>query len=406
MGPTAGSEMLFTNVLKRVAPKGSDYNAPTFLMGFNSSPIRSDKALYDLAEWCRRHPALEDLITHTPVEDILATGAEKSPAHEWDDFLIRWQDYLDQHGYAIYDMDFAKPLPKDQPEPLLEMLKGYLTGQIQNPYERQEAYESRRVQAEESIRLELKGLKRWAFEKTLGWAQRLAPLREDGLAEIGLGYPVVHSMLAELGRRLVLADVIREPEDVYWLEKEELRLLSKNLDAGLPVPVNYHTKVNRRKAKWNAQKKFSPPPKINVGQKFMGFEIDAYLPADAESEDNLIKGVPTSPGEVTGTARVLHGPEDFDQMEFGDILVAGITTPAWTPLFAMASAVVTDIGGPLSHGSIVAREYGIPAVLGTGVATRKIRSGQVITVNGNDGTVAISTNGEEDEPAVEAVETA
>jgi len=77
-------------------------------------------------------------------------------------------------------------------------------------------------------------------------------------------------------------------------------------------------------------------------------------------------------------------------MQPGDVLVAGITTPAWTPLFAMAAAIVTDVGGPLSHGSIVAREYGIPAVLGTGVATRRIRSGQVVTVDGSEGVVILS----------------
>jgi pyruvate,water dikinase len=73
----------------------------------------------------------------------------------------------------------------------------------------------------------------------------------------------------------------------------------------------------------------------------------------------------------------------------GEVLVAAITTPAWTPLFAMAAAIVTDVGGPLSHGSIVAREYGIPAVLGTGVATRRIRSGQKVAVDGGQGTVEI-----------------
>jgi pyruvate,water dikinase len=74
-------------------------------------------------------------------------------------------------------------------------------------------------------------------------------------------------------------------------------------------------------------------------------------------------------------------------MQAGDILVAPLTTPAWTPLFVRAAAIVTDVGGPLSHGSIVAREYGIPAVLGTGSATRRIRSGQVITVDGSTGKV-------------------
>jgi phosphoenolpyruvate synthase/pyruvate phosphate dikinase len=103
-----------------------------------------------------------------------------------------------------------------------------------------------------------------------------------------------------------------------------------------------------------------------------------------------IRGIGASPGRVTGPACVIHGPDEFDQMKPGDILVANITTPAWTPLFAMASGIVTDVGGPLSHSSIVAREYGVPAVLGTGVATHRIRSGQRITVDGDGGVVTLS----------------
>ena len=84
------------------------------------------------------------------------------------------------------------------------------------------------------------------------------------------------------------------------------------------------------------------------------------------------------------------GPEDFCKMQPGDAIVAGITTPAWTPLFARAAAIVTDIGGPLSHSSIVAREYGIPAVLATGNSTRRIKDGQTITVDGTAGTVSLA----------------
>ena len=104
---------------------------------------------------------------------------------------------------------------------------------------------------------------------------------------------------------------------------------------------------------------------------------------------NVIKGLGASAGKVTATARLLFSPEDFGRMKQGDVLVAVTTTPAWTPLFTMASAVVTDIGGPLSHSSIVAREYGIPAVLATGNATRHIRDGQTITVDGGAGTVEL-----------------
>ena len=106
---------------------------------------------------------------------------------------------------------------------------------------------------------------------------------------------------------------------------------------------------------------------------------------------DVLKGIAASPGRVTGPARVMHGPEEFDQMRQGDILVARITTPAWTPLFALAAGVVTDVGGPLSHSSIVAREYHIPAVLGTGVATGRLSSGQRVTVDGDAGTVKVSS---------------
>jgi rifampicin phosphotransferase len=100
---------------------------------------------------------------------------------------------------------------------------------------------------------------------------------------------------------------------------------------------------------------------------------------------------------VTATACVLHGVEDFPTMKPGSVLVAAITTPAWTPLFARAAAIVTDVGGPLSHGSIVAREYGIPAVLGTGVATQRIHNGQRLTVDGTRGTVVLYQDANMDE---------
>ena len=100
-----------------------------------------------------------------------------------------------------------------------------------------------------------------------------------------------------------------------------------------------------------------------------------------------ITGVGASPGRVTGIARVVLGPEAFDTLAPGEILIAPATTPAWTPLFHIAAAVVTDIGGPLSHGSIVAREFKIPAVLGTESATRRLRSGEWITVDGTLGLV-------------------
>ncbi len=145
--------------------------------------------------------------------------------------------------------------------------------------------------------------------------------------------------------------------------------------------------VPQRKAAWRAARRVTPPMMLPQ-MKLLGVDLaELKSGRNRKRKGSTIKGVATSPGRVTAPACVLHGPEDFARMKAGEVLVASITTPAWTPLFARAAAVVTDVGGPLSHGSIVAREYGIPAVLGTEVATRRIRSGQTITVDGTQGTV-------------------
>ncbi|HEV2661332.1 MAG TPA: PEP-utilizing enzyme, partial [Ktedonobacteraceae bacterium] len=155
----------------------------------------------------------------------------------------------------------------------------------------------------------------------------------------------------------------------------------------------YHTVVAERHATWKRERALTPPAALPIkgGARFLGIDFSRVMPARTDQpEGDVLKGFAASPGQVTGLARVIHGPEEFGQMRQGDILVARITTPAWTPLFALAAGVVTDVGGPLSHSSIVAREYHIPAVLGTGAATERLHSEQRITVDGDAGTVVLS----------------
>ena len=159
------------------------------------------------------------------------------------------------------------------------------------------------------------------------------------------------------------------------------------LDGGANRLASAAELVSLRKQIWRAQKRAAPPSLLPERAKWLGMDMERWMPARDRQQGDTIVGIGASPGKVRGTARVLHGPDEFNQMQHGDILVAAITTPAWTPLFALASGVVTDVGGPLSHSSIVAREYGIPAVLGTGVATRRIQSGQQIELDGDAGSV-------------------
>jgi pyruvate,water dikinase len=214
-------------------------------------------------------------------------------------------------------------------------------------------------------------------------------VREDSIFDIGLGYPILRRMLRELGRRLAQAGAIAEANDIYFLELDEVSRGARALDGG-ERPEIVLDGVRERRALWRAEGRLVPPQQLPSKGRVMGIKTDAFMPVSADDQaHDLLKGVAASPGQVTASARVLLGPEDFHQMQPGDILVAEITTPAWTPLFAMAAGIVTDVGGPLSHGSIVAREYGIPAVLGTGVATRRIQSNQMIAVDGSAGVVTL-----------------
>jgi pyruvate,water dikinase len=114
------------------------------------------------------------------------------------------------------------------------------------------------------------------------------------------------------------------------------------------------------------------------------------------SERAIVSGTPASPGRATGRVRVIRGPEAFGELEPGEILVAPLTAPAWTPLFARAAAVVTDVGSAAAHASIIAREYGIPAVVGCGDATARLRTGMHVTVDGSTGNVEPATSAEHD----------
>jgi pyruvate,water dikinase len=388
------SEAAFTAVYNRLVKRKSDPPALTFMLGFDSAPIQAEKSLYDLAMWTRTQPELAGYLAYASSKIIAQACASQSApiagAESWREFTGRFAEHLGRFGHAVFDMDFASSIPADDPEPLLKALKYFLSGEARSPYERQGAAAAAREQATESLLARLKGLRLRFIRPLVRIAQRYAPLREDALADVGLGWPRLRCMLREVGRRLVVAGAIAQPDDVFCLTSEEAEATARALDSGRP-PQDYASAVAKCRATQDIERRVTPPVALPIkgGARFLGIDFSRWMPArTGQRAGKLIKGVGASPGRVTGVARVIHGPEEFDQMQPGDILVAKITTPAWTALFALASGVVTDVGGPLSHSSIVAREYHIPAVLGTGVATERIRSGQRITLNGDAGEVA------------------
>jgi pyruvate,water dikinase len=395
LGAANLSEAAFNFVYNHFIKRQSEPPALTFVLGFDSEPIQAEKSLYDLASWAGTQAELSAYLERTRSKDIvLACESPSAPiadAESWRGFTGRFAEHLNRFGHAVYDLDFAKSVPADDPAPLLETLKFFLHEPARSPHERQAAAASAREQATQAVLARLKGVRLRLFRFLVQAAQRYAPLREDGLADVGLGWPLLRRMLREVGRRMVAAGAIAEHDDVFWVKWDEVEAAARALDAGQPAE-RYGGVVAARRATWERERKVTPPVALPIkgGVRMLGIDVSRWMPArTGQAAGDIIKGVGASPGRVVGVARVIHGPEEFELMQPGDILVAKITTPAWTPLFALASGVVTDVGGLLSHSSIVAREYHIPAVLGTGVATERVRSGQQITADGDAGVVTI-----------------
>jgi len=217
------------------------------------------------------------------------------------------------------------------------------------------------------------------FQALLAVAQRYAVLREQQARQLTLGWPLLRRCALRLGETLRAGGVIDRAEDVFYLTRAELDTRGPLQDV-----------VSRRRATWERQRRLLAPLTIGRPPRLLAKEllgaVDAVRTTSQAPEDAIV-GQPASPGRATGPVRIIHGPGDFDRFQPGEVLVARATAPAWTPLFARAVAVVTDGGTLAAHASLVAREYGIPAVVATGDVTTRLADGQVVTVDGGAGTV-------------------
>lgn len=378
----ASAELPFVRLYATGARHADDPPAEVFLLGFESRPIQAESSLYALAQWARSQQELADALRsgRRPEQLDGLPGA--------DEFRHRFAAHLDRFGHTVYNLDFMVPVPADDPAPLLETLRWYLAGHGEDPQLRLQQQAEARERAEQQVIERLDPARKAILKPLLDKAQHLGPLREDALADVGLAWPQMRRMLAELGRRLVDVGVLESVDDVFWLHLDELSELVGRLDRFEGHQPSRAAEVAQRRATWRGQRAATPPQLLPRNAWYRMFH--RLMPAmEAQQSGPVIHGLAASQGRITGPVRLVRGPEDFERMEPGDVLVSPITTPAWTPLFAMAAAVVTDVGGPLSHSSIVAREYGIPAVLGTGIATRRLRDGLLVTVDGERGTVTL-----------------
>jgi rifampicin phosphotransferase len=227
--------------------------------------------------------------------------------------------------------------------------------------------------------------RRRSFERMLARADHGARVREEQVAAWTAPWPAMRRAIVRLGERLVTTGALGSVDDVWFLTRVEL------VDAlGSPDRAPTAAALDARRRAVSDAGRLSPPVIIGRPSALIRrLIVDGRRDVGAATPDDrtLLIGVPASPGRVTGRVRVIHDPAQGDALEPGEILVAPVTAPAWTPLFARAAAVVTDIGSVQAHASIIAREYAIPAVVGCGDATRRLVDGQLVTVDGAAGRV-------------------
>ena len=299
--------------------------------------------------------------------------------------------YLAEFGHFVESADPIHRTLRESPDLLTQHLAAARRSEV-SPDERLLRIRRERAEAESLVH-SLQGTRSFLARGILKLSQGHAAHTDDAVFHFQRVLSLIRATFLEVGRRLTSAGVIEQAEDVFYLECGELWQTPRTDLAEL---------VTKRRDLREGQKRLAPPPFIpplsdpvwrnDAHMKFFSSILGETVIRRGIEERNgrkILIGTPGSPGRARGIARVITGPNDFHRFQPGDVLVAHTTMPVWTPLFNIASAAVTEVGGPFSHAAIVAREFGIPLVNGAIDATRVIADGTPIMVDGSVGIVEL-----------------
>ena len=306
-----------------------------------------------------------------------------------DDWITPYQREFGWH--AVWSHEFIFPTFREELEPVLDLIRGYL----ETDYDFPTAIEAMRADiaaASDQILTGLDGDALTEMRAANATNLRMAPLTPDHHFYIDQGANAhVRLVLIAIGRKLVEAGRLARPDDVMFLRYNELRML-----IGDATAVDAAAIVAKRRAERTAAAKVHPRNWIGTAtasQLAFPYLVNWGYPErfyqEQSADQRLVSGIAASPGVVEGIARVVMTVDEFDDVAEGDILVCQMTNPAWVVLFTKIAGLVTDTGGTTSHPAVLAREFGIPAVIGTSVATRRIATGDRIRVDGSAGLVEI-----------------
>jgi pyruvate,water dikinase len=355
-------------IMLQLAGRADCFDA--LLSGVETKTLEVNRALERLAARIRSDACLADAFARYEPNQLW-TVLEAEPSGRA--FLAELRTFLDQYGHreAGGTLLVSQSTWKESPEVVLGILKGLALAANRA----QGRPPDWRAVCDDVLRHPLLWLPplRSAFLELLTRARYFAQLREDTRFYATMVLPPLHRTLLEFGRRLHNVGVLDAPEDVFHLIFDELERVNGTWPPPPSLADELRAAVQRRKER---RKELANTQLV-----------DARLIRREPAGDALVSGIPGSPGIAEGPVRVIHDTSEFGTLQPGEVLVAPYTNPAWTPLFQRAAAVVVDSGGPMSHAAIVAREYGIPAVMAAVDGTQRLANGQWVRVDGTHGLV-------------------
>jgi pyruvate,water dikinase len=337
-------------------------------------------ALLDVADVIRPHPEVVEFLEHVDDADFLDELVEVPGGREARQAI---QAFLDRYGMrCVGEIDITRPRWSERPTTLVPVILGNVkkfepgAGQRRFEQGRREAHNKEQELLERVSALPDGPRKADETKQMIDRVRTFTGYREYPKYGMVSRYFIYKQALLDEAARLVQAQVVREKEDIFYLTFQELDDLvrTRRVDDAL---------IRRRREAFRAYQALTPPRVLTSdGECIAGAYRRDGLPAGA------LAGLAVSAGTAEGRARVIRDMADAD-LEAGDILVTAYTDPSWTPLFVAIKGLVTEAGGLMTHGAVVAREYGLPAVVGVEQATRLIRDGQRIRVHGTDGYVEV-----------------
>jgi rifampicin phosphotransferase len=361
------------------APKGTGYR---LLQGGVDVLFEVDSGLERLATLAAGAPEVAARLRSDPrpTLDELAALAGGAP------FVTALRGFLEVHGHLGQSYsDFSEPSWAEDPGRLLSEL----ANRLEHPPERADDRRRRlRAEAEELIedvrrRLAARPAELADFERVLALAQEIGSLTETHNYWIDrMSQARLRSLADRVGRRLVRDGTLGAADDVLFLGRDEITDL-------LVAPRDMAPVIEARRAEFARQRTVTPPRAIGRVDDDPGTAVGRPGEGASQAPLDELRGTGASAGVVQGRARVTLTPEDFNRIGRGDIIVCPATNPTWVPVFAIAAGLVTNTGGILAHAAVVAREFGLPAVVGVAGATLRIPDGRLIEIDGTAGTVRL-----------------